>query len=136
MIADLDENRVAGGSLVVGFAAMLALLYRDPSAGLAAATVDAMAVVSFAVLPVAGLLAGGYVLVDGPSETLLRFAFGSYLGIVGIGVTFGSLASTSPNASFLLLGFVMLGLAIVALGTIAVRLRDVVGRLEPSVPSE
>jgi hypothetical protein len=136
MIDDLDENRVAGGSLVVGFAVLIALLYRNPSAGFAAATVDAMAVASFVVLPIAGLLAGAYVFADGPSETVLRFVFGSYLGIVGIGVTFGSLMSMSPNAAFLLLGFVMLGLAVVALGTIAVKLQSAVDRLEPSVPSE
>jgi TctA family transporter len=136
MIDDLEENRVAGGSLVVGFAAMIALLYRNPSAGFAAATADAMAVASFAVLPIAGLIAGAYVFADGPFETVLRFVFGSYLGIVGIGVAFGSLVSTIPNAVFLGLGFVMLGLAVVALGTIAVTLQTAVDRLEPSVPSE
>jgi hypothetical protein len=99
-------------------------------------TVDALAVASFAVLPVAGLLAGAYDFADGPYGTILRFDFGRYLGIVGIGVTFGTLASRSPNAAFLRLGLVLLGLAVVALGTIAVKLQTAVGRLEPSVPSE
>jgi hypothetical protein len=136
MIDTLDENRVAGGSLALGFAAILALLYRDPAAGLEAATVDMVAVVSFAVLPVVGLMSGWYVAADGPYETVLRFAFGTYLGIVWIGVMFGSLLSANPNSAFLLLGLAMLGLAVIALGTIALRLRSAFGLLEPSVPSE
>lgn len=136
MIDECNENRVAAGSLAAGFTAMLALLYRDPAAGIAAATVDGWAVISFVVLPAAGLLAGAYVAADGPYETVLRVVFGTYLGIVGIGVTFGSLLSPNPNVAFLFAGLAMLGSAVVALGTIAVGLRHSVGLLEPSVPPE
>ncbi len=136
MIDHLDENRAAAASLAVGFAAMLALLYRDPAAGLAAATVDGWAVVSFVVLPVAGLLAGAYVAAGGPYETVVRVVFGTYLGIVGVGVTFGALLSTRASPVSLGLGVAMLGLGVVALATIALRLRGAFGLLEPSIPSE
>jgi hypothetical protein len=136
MIDDPDGHRVAGGSLALGFAALLALLYRDPTAGLAAATVGVQAVVSFVVLPVAGLLAGGYVAVDGPYETGLPFAFGTYLGIVGIGVTVGTLLAPRPSWTFLGFGIVMLGLAVVALATMALRLDSLFGAVRTSVTAE
>lgn len=136
IIDTLDENGVADGSLALGFAAMLALLYRDPAAGFEAATVDIVAVESFVILPVVRLLYGWYVAADGPYEMVLRLTFGTYLGIVAIGVMFGSLLSANPNFAFLLLGLAMLGLAVVALGTIALRLRSAFGLLESSVPPE
>ncbi|MDZ7745827.1 MAG: hypothetical protein U5K28_04635 [Halobacteriales archaeon] len=106
-----------GGALVVGYVLVLALIFRDPESALAAATAGPEAAAYFLVLPTLGVVAGIYASLDGPLASVALFAFGSYLGIFGLALTFRSLLSSTPVGLLLGVGLVALALAVVALVT-------------------
>lgn len=106
---DLD-HRAGGLALALGYGLLLVALFRDPVAGLATATDSVQGVVFFVVLPVAGLLSGGYVYRYWPYRTVVAFLTGTYLAVAGLALL------VLPTATVLtLLGAVLFGLAVLAL---------------------
>lgn len=112
---DFDPHQIGGGALVLGFVLVLAALYRNPTSGLAAATADPQSLFYFLVLPVVGLLAGGYSYLGGPFNAIPLFLLGSYLGVFGLALTFGTLLAPDPFGILLGLGLLLLTLSVVAL---------------------
>lgn len=119
---DTDPHETGGGALLLGFLVVLAMLYRDPASGLAAATATPGAVLYFLILPAAGLLAGGYAYLDGPYSGLSLFLLGGYLGLFGLGLLFGNLLAPRSDLLLLGVGLVLSGFATVALVASAWRL--------------
>lgn len=124
---DIDPHEAGGAALLLGFLIVLATLYRDPASGLATATVGPGAVFYFLVLPAAGLLCGGYVLLNGPYSGVPLFVLGSYLGVFGLGLLFGSLLAPGTDGLVLGVGLLLSGLATVALVASAWRLGAALG---------
>jgi hypothetical protein len=131
----MDSIETGGAALAAGFLLLLLLLYRDPAAGLAAATVDMRSALYFLVLPVAGLLAGAYAYADGPYSAVLLFALGSYLGVVGLSLTLGSLLAPAPAGLILGVGLLIVALALAALAASVLRSAASVGFSIPRPPS-
>jgi hypothetical protein len=110
-----DRIETDGGTLVIGFVLVLAVLYRHPARGVEAATAAPASLLYFAVLPVLGLVAGVYAALDGPYSTVPVFVLGSYLGVFGLALVFGTLLSPNPVGIITWTGLVLLALAVVAL---------------------
>jgi len=107
------DRRLGGYLTAAGYLLVLALLFRDPSRGLAAAG-TAQGLLFFVVLPAFGLLSGVYAALGGPFGGVGLFVAGSYLGVVGLTLGF-ALVPVPPLVS--LLGFVLFGCAL--LGVLA-----------------
>ncbi|VTT86351.1 hypothetical protein DM2_2389 [Halorubrum sp. DM2] len=116
---------------MVGYVLVLALLFRDPGSALVAATAEPEAAAYFLVLPTLGIFAGLYASLDGPLASAGLFAFGSYLGVFGLGLTFGALLS--PTSAGLLLGVGLLGLAL-AVAALAASVLELASVLGPAAP--
>jgi len=110
-----DRIETDGGTLVIGFVLVLGVLYRHPASGVEAATADPASLLYFAVLPVLGLVTGVYAALDGPYSTVPAFVLGSYLGVFGLALVFGTLLSPNPVGITTWIGLVLLALAVVAL---------------------
>jgi len=123
----MDTHEIGGAALVVGYAALLAVLYQDPTTGIAAATAEPTALLYFLVVPVAGLLAGAYAYADGPFAVVPLFALGSYMGVVGVLVTFGSLLSPTPVGVVLGVGILLVVLSVATLVASVVRSTEALG---------
>lgn len=110
-----DRIETDGGALAVGFVLVLGLLYRHPVRGLDAATADPGSFLYFVVLPVVGLISGVYAALDGPYSTIPVFGLGSYLGVFGLALVFGTLLSPNPVGITTGIGIALLALSVVAL---------------------
>jgi len=106
----LDRRR-GGLATLVGYLVALAVLFRDPSRALAAAT-TLQGVLFFVVFPLGGLASGAYAVRRGPFSGVGLFVAGSYLAVLGLTLGFGLVSA--PAA----LGVV--GLALAALAVVAV----------------
>lgn len=111
----MDSNEIGGGALVAGFLVVLLVLYRNPVSGATAATDGVTTILYFAVLPVAGLLAGMYAYIDGPYSVVPLFLFGSYLGVFGVALMLGSVLGPNPVGLLLGIGILLLSLSLVVL---------------------
>lgn len=116
---------------MVGYALVVALLFRDPESALAAATAGPEAAAYFLALPTLGVVAGLYASLDGPLASAALFAFGSYLGVFGLGLTFGTLLSPAPVGPPLGVGLLGLALAVTALAASVLELASVLGPAAP-----
>jgi len=116
----VDLSDVRGGALVVGFVLLLTVLYApDPGSALDRATASVGAAAYFLVLPTIGVAAGVYAYAGGPYAGGLAFAMGSYLGVFGIGLGFGTLVATGTSTPLLLGGITIVGCALTAIvGTV------------------
>lgn len=112
---DADRIEKDGGALVIGFALLLAVLYRYPARGWEVATADPVSLLYFGLLPVVGLIIGVYAALDGPYSTVPVFALGSYLGVFGVALTVGTLLSPNPVGIITGIGTVLLAFSVVAL---------------------
>lgn len=113
---DIDPSHAGGAALVGGFLVVIGVLYaRDPAGAIAAATSSVGATVYFVVLPVLGLAAGRYAYISGPYSGVPLFCFGSYLGVFGVGLAFGTLVAESPSIFLLIGGVTLVVLAVVAI---------------------
>jgi hypothetical protein len=112
-----DRIETDGAALMLGFALVLSLLYRNPVSGMDAIMADPASILYFGILPVVGLLSGGYAAFDGPYSAVLVLALGSYLGVFGLALTVGTLLSPPPVGIITGVGIVLLVLAVVALVT-------------------
>jgi len=132
-VAPTDAVAVA---LLSGYLLVLAVLFRDPSAALAAATATPAAAVYFLVLPAGGLLAAGYAALDGPAAVLPAGLAGTYLGVVGVGLAVR--AALAPGAGPLVgvAGVAAAALAVVALVAGAVDVFGGVGLGSLAPPTE
>lgn len=110
-----DRETAGGVALAAGFLLVAAVLYRNPADGLAAATATASAVVYFLALPATGLLAGAYVVAGGRYAAPLLIAFGSYLGVFGVGVALWSLLTADSPLVLSAVGATVAALSVVAL---------------------
>ncbi|MFB6192173.1 MAG: hypothetical protein ABEI11_02495 [Haloarculaceae archaeon] len=103
------------------------MLYWDPAAGLEAATTNVRSAVYFLVLPVAGLVAGGYAYVGGPYAAVSSFLFGSYLDVFGLGLTLGRLLAPDPVGPVLAIGIGLAALVLAVLVANVFRTAGAVG---------
>lgn len=111
----IDPGDAGGAALLVGFAVMMGVLYAgNPAAAVDAATAGVGATAYFVVLPALGLAAGIYAYAGGPYSGVPVFCFGSYLGVFGVGLAFGTLAATSTSPALLIGGVALVALAVVA----------------------
>lgn len=110
MEAPTLDRRLAGRLTAVGYLLLLAVLFRDPSRGLAAAG-TAQGLLFFVVLPVFGLLSGAYAAFGGPFGGIGLFLAGSYLAVVGLTLGFALVPVPLPVS---LLGLVLFGCALAA----------------------
>lgn len=110
----LDHETTGGAALTAGFLVVAVLLYRDPASGLDAATATTGSAAYFLVLPTAGLLAGVYVVASGRFAAPLLFAFGSYLGTLGLAVALSGLLAAGPSVVVTTVGATVVVLALVA----------------------
>jgi hypothetical protein len=106
------DNRTGGIALVVGYGLLIAVLFRNPTDGIATATGTVQGFLFFAVLPVSGLAGGVYTALDWPFRTTVAFVTGSYLAVVGIGL---ALLPAEDAIVTTVLGVLLLGLAAFAL---------------------
>lgn len=106
------DHRTGGVALVVGYGLLVAVLFRNPADGLATATASVQGALFFVLLPVLGLASGVYTLLDWPLRTLAAFGTGTYLAVVGVGILLLLVGGATVTV---LLGFVLFGLAVVAL---------------------
>jgi hypothetical protein len=107
------SDRAAGVTLLVGYTLVIAILYRDPAAGIEQATRGVQAAVYFLVLPVVGIVFGAYAVLEGPHSGAFVFLAGSYLGVLGIALALGGVAS----AAVALVGVGVFVLSVVAVVT-------------------
>ncbi len=110
MDAPTLDRRLGGRLTAVAYLLVLALLFRDPSRGLAA-TGSVQGVLFFVVLPVFGLLSGVYAAFGGPFAGVGLFLTGSYLGVIGLTLAFTLVPVSLPVS---LLGVVLAGCAVAA----------------------
>jgi len=122
----IDATHAGGTALVAGTALVLLVVYRDPTAGIETATAGVGPLVVFVVLPAGAVLAGVYAAVDGPFAGAGVFAFGSYLGLMGLSTVLGN-ALSSGGAALLVAGLVVVALAVTALVAGVVGALGVVG---------
>lgn len=87
------DDRTAGAALLIGYAVVLAILYRDPTAGIRQTTRGVPAIVYFFLLPAGGMVIGGYALFGGSYSGVFVFVAGSYLGVLGIALALGGVTS-------------------------------------------
>jgi len=129
-VTAIDRTEAGGGVLAVGYALVLAVLYRSPRAGLEAATASGRSVLYFLVLPIVGVGAGVYAYRGGPYRTVPILVLSGYLGVVGLGLALGALLA--PATAGLVLGTGIAGVACAVVALIA-SLAELVGgvRLEP-----
>mgnify|MGYP006875060498 FL=1 len=124
----IGPSDAGSAALVGGFLLLIGVLYgRNPAVAIDAATASVGATVYFVVLPVLGVLAGIYAYAGGPHGGLPLFAFGSYLGVFGVGVAFGTLVAASTSPVLLAAGFALVALGVVAVVTSVLRLVGAVG---------
>lgn len=116
-LTDIDPNEAGGIALTVGFLLVVLVLYRDPARGFEAATAGLQSALYFLVFPALGLLAGIYTYAGGPFSAVGSFLLGSYLGIVGLALTFGALLTRTPVGLPLAVGVIILPLGVVAVVT-------------------
>jgi hypothetical protein len=129
---NIDPGDAGGAALLVGFVVMVAVLYaRNPVGAIEAATSGIEATVHFVVLPALGLAAGVYTSASGPYAGIPLFCFGSYLGVFGVGLAFGTLAAVSPSIPLLIGGIALVALGVVAILTSLLRL---VGSVDVGLP--
>lgn len=134
---DPEPETVGGGALIAGFALLAVTLYgRDPSGAFGAATADVQGAVYFLVLPALGLSAGVFAYAGGPYAGVPLFVFGSYLGVFGVGVTFGALVTTAPSAALVGVGVALVALAVTALVASLLRVAGAIGLGLPGDPPE
>lgn len=132
----LDPSDAGGAALVGGYLVTLGVLYaHDPAGAVDAATAGAGATAYFVVLPALGLLAGVYAYAGGPYAGVPLFALGSYLGVVGIGLAFGTLVAASTSPVLLAAGIALVGLAVVAIVASLLRLVGSMGITLPLSPT-
>ncbi len=129
-VTRVDHAKVGGAALAVGYALVLAVLYRSPGAGLEAATASGQSVLYFLVLPIAGVGAGVYAYRGGPYRTVPILILGGYLGVGGLGLTLGALLA--PETAGVVLGTGIAGVACAVVALVA-SLAELGGgvRLEP-----
>lgn len=106
------DRRSGGAALLLGYLLVVGLLFWQPLRGLAAATASLQGSLYFLVLPVAGLVVGGYTLYGGPYNGVFLFAAANYLAVFGLALALG-FVSIPPLVS--LLGVGLVALAVVAL---------------------
>ena len=136
-IPDIELEKIAGSALLVGFLLVVAVLYgRTPSSALGSATTSVGAAVYLLVLPALGLGAGVYAYIDAPYAEVPAFVFGSYLGVVGIGLAFGTLVAATTSMLLLLGGTTLVTLSVTALVASLLRLVGAVGVGLPGGPAE
>lgn len=113
---------------------MVGVLYaRNPAAAIDTATSGVGAMVYFVVLPILGLSSGLYAYTGGPYGGIPLFCLGSYLGIFGVGLAFGTLVAGSPSILLLIGGVTLVALAMVAIVASLLRLFGSVGVVLPWV---
>ncbi|MFB6311701.1 MAG: hypothetical protein ABEH64_11050 [Salinirussus sp.] len=106
------DHRTGGAALGLGYALVLVILFRNPSGGLTAALTSPDTIIIGIVLPVGGLLAGGYVWLGWPGTAIVGVLAASYLGLWG--VVFGLLV-TGDLLMVRVSGLVAVSLSVVAL---------------------
>jgi hypothetical protein len=112
----IDPSHAGGAALVVGFLVVIGALYaRDPTVAVDAATANPTAAAYFLVLPTVGLAVGVYAYAGGPYSGIPLFCLGSYLGVFGVGLAFGTLVAESPSVPLLIGGVALVALAVVAI---------------------
>lgn len=106
------NNRTGGLSLLIGYCALLVVLFRNPVDGLETATGTAQGFLFFVVFPMCGIASGVVLLFDWPFQTTAAVLASSYLGVVGI-----ALALLPANYAVVttVLGLLFFGLANLAL---------------------
>ena len=131
---NIDPSDAGGAALFAGFVVVLGVLYaRTPATAIDTATSGVGATVYFVVLPALGLAAGLYAYVGGPYSGIPLFCLGSYLGVFGVGLTFGTLVAASPSIPLLVGGVALVALAVVAIVASLLRLFGSVGVGLPGV---
>ena len=120
---NIDPSDAGGAALFAGFVVVVGVLYaRSPATATDTATSGLGAMVYFLVLPAVGLAAGVYAYADGPYSGVSLFCLGSYLGVFGVGLAFGTLAAESPSVPLLIGGVALVALAVVAIVASLLRL--------------
>ncbi len=110
-----DPTDAGGAALVGGFLLVIGVLYaRNPAGAVDAATAGLGAAVYFVVLPALGVAAGIYAYAGGPYSVIPLFCLGSYLGVFGVGLAFGTLVAESTSTPLLVGGVAAVVLAVVA----------------------
>ncbi|MBB6647640.1 hypothetical protein [Halobellus ruber] len=133
----IDPSHAGGAALVVGFLVVIGAMYaRDPATAVDAATSGVGATVYFLILPALGLAAGVYAYAGGPYSGVPLFCLGSYLGVFGVGLAFGTLVATSTSVRLLVGGVALVGLAVVAIVASLLRLFGSVGVSLPGISTE
>jgi hypothetical protein len=119
----MDPDDAGGAALLAGFVAVVGVLYaRNPATAIGAATSSVGATVYLVVLPALGLAAGVYAYAGGPYSGIPLFCLGSYLGVFGVGLAFGTLVAESPSIPLLIGGVTLVALAVVAIVASLLRL--------------
>jgi len=78
------DHRSGGVALALGYGLLVVTLFSDPGRGLDAATASVPDLLFSVVLPLVGLLSGGYVYRNLPFRTTVGFLTGSYLAVIAI----------------------------------------------------
>jgi hypothetical protein len=111
----VNPSKSSGIALAAGFMIVVLALFRNPQAGVNVATSGIASILFFLVLPVGGVLVGLYVYADGPYNAMVSFAYGSYLGIVALGLLVSGIGSNAPSGIQLVVGLITLPLSMVAI---------------------
>lgn len=116
------DHRTGGAALAVGYALLVAALFRDPASGLSTATASPQGVVFFLALPVVGLASGVYAYAGGPYRTALALVTATYLATVGVAValflTGGAVLVVFGGTLFALAAVALLGSLLDALASL------------------
>ena len=125
---NIDPSGAGGAALLAGFVVVVGVLYvRNPATAIDSATSGVGATVYFVVLPALGLAAGLYAYAGGPYSGIPLFCLGSYLGVFGVGLAFGTLVAESPSVPILVGGVALVALAVAAIVASLLRLFGSVG---------
>lgn len=111
----MESAKSVGIALATGFLIVILTLFRNPEAGIQAATSGVTSILFFLVLPVDGVLVGLYAYANGPYNAIVSFPFGSYLGFVALGLLVSAMASNAPSGIQLVVGLITLPLSLVAI---------------------
>lgn len=131
---NIDPSDAGGAALFAGFVVVVGVLYaRSPATAIDTATSGLGAVIYFVVLPILGLAAGAYAYAGGPYSGIPLFCLGSYLGVFGVGLAFGTLVATSPSIPLVIGGVTLVALAVVAIVASLLRLLGSAGIGLPGV---